>query len=66
MYGYEWWVDDAHEPPFSIASGAGGQRIAVFPRHKLVIVLSTEIDLREPTLRGTAGKRADRGVRSCS
>ena len=52
MYGYEWWVDDAHEPPFSIASEAGGQRIAVFPRHKLVIVLSTEIDLREPTLRG--------------
>jgi hypothetical protein len=66
--GCQWWVDDAHEPPFSNASNASEarrQRIAVFPRHKLVIVLSSEIDLHEPTLRGI-GKRADRGLRSCS
>jgi hypothetical protein len=51
VHGYEWWVDDAHHLS-TLPPGAGGKRIAVFPRNKLVIVISTEIDLREPTLRG--------------
>jgi CubicO group peptidase (beta-lactamase class C family) len=56
-YGYMWWVTTADGDPAFLASGFGGQMIEVVPRRRLVVVVSTALDLADPN---------DRGVESSS
>lgn len=41
-YGYLWWTTQINGIPGYYASGSGGQRIAIFPSKKIVIVQSTD------------------------
>lgn len=41
-YGYLWWTTSVGAHTGYYASGSGGQRIAIFPSRKLVIVQSTD------------------------
>jgi CubicO group peptidase (beta-lactamase class C family) len=51
-YGYMWWVTTADGDPAFLASGFGGQMIEVVPRRRLVVVVSTALDLADPNDRG--------------
>jgi len=51
-YGYLWWVTKADGDPAYLAWGAGGQLIEVVPSRHLVVVVSTDLDLLDPTSQG--------------
>lgn len=53
-YGYLWWVGTADGDPAFRAWGYGGQLIEVVPRRRLVVVTSTEVDLRDATSHGVS------------
>lgn len=54
-YGYQWWVTTAAGDPAFFALGYGGQLIAVVPRRQLVIAVSTEFTLNDPSSSGIPG-----------
>jgi CubicO group peptidase (beta-lactamase class C family) len=47
-YGYLWWVAAADGAPAYFALGFGGQIIEVVPQRRLVIVVSSDVDLTQP------------------
>jgi CubicO group peptidase (beta-lactamase class C family) len=63
-YGYLWWTYDSADPRGFAAAGYGGQRIHVVPELGLVVVLSSEADIREPQDDNTSDAEADALVRA--
>jgi CubicO group peptidase (beta-lactamase class C family) len=53
-YGYFWWVDTVDGDPAYFAAGFGGQLIEVVPARRLVVVVSTELNLLDPSDRGVS------------
>lgn len=47
-FGYQWWTDEVDDSPAYSARGWGGQLIEVVPDHRLVVVVATEFDDRDP------------------
>lgn len=63
-YGFLWWVDAIDQTPTFVASGFGGQWIEVVPRHELVVVISTDVDLTtyRPTMSPDDSGRLARAI----
>jgi CubicO group peptidase (beta-lactamase class C family) len=52
-YGYHWWVAEVANRPCFLASGLGGQIIAVVPSADLVVVIKYESEAPEDPVSGT-------------
>jgi CubicO group peptidase (beta-lactamase class C family) len=46
-YGYLWWVTKADGAPAYFALGYGGQLVEVVPQRRMVIVVSSDVDLSQ-------------------